>query len=101
MSEYKRVAKRADIPPGTAQVIEAGDIKIAIFNVEGAIHAVHNVCKHRGGPLGEGVLTGSTVRCPWHGWSYDVRTGRHLAEPVIRVSCFSVKLEGDDVLVEL
>jgi nitrite reductase/ring-hydroxylating ferredoxin subunit len=101
MAIFKRIAKHAEIPPGSSRVIEADGTKVAVFNVGGVFHAIHNTCKHRGGPLGEGTVSGSTVTCPWHQWKYDLRTGRHDEEPVIRVSCYQVKLEGDDLLVEL
>ena len=94
-----KVAKKADIPTGTGKVIEAGGKTIALFNCEGAFYAVENTCKHRGGPLGEGSLSGTTVTCPWHGWEYDVTSGACQMDPSIKVQKFDVKVDGDDVLV--
>ena len=94
-----KVASRSDIPPGTGKVVEAGGKTIAVFNCDGAFYAIENTCKHRGGPLGEGGLAGTTVTCPWHGWEYDVASGACAMDPSIKVQAFSVKVEGDDVLV--
>ena len=99
MAEFTKVAKTADIPTGTGKVVEAGGKTIAVFNCEGSFYAVDNTCKHRGGPLGEGSLSGKTVTCPWHGWEYDVSTGECATDAAITVQKFVVKVEGDDVLV--
>jgi nitrite reductase (NADH) small subunit len=95
-----KVASRADIPAGTGKVVEAGGKQIALFNVEGKFYAIDNTCKHRGGPLGEGELDGTSVVCPWHGWEYDVTTGKNLDDENVRVGCYAVKLEGDDIIIE-
>jgi nitrite reductase (NADH) small subunit len=54
-----------------------------------------------GGPLGNGALSGSVVTCPWHGWQFDVTTGRNLLNPRIEQTRFPLKIEGNDVWVEL
>ena len=101
MANFVRVAAVADVPAGTAKVVEAGGKQIALFNAGGNFYAIDNACKHRGGPLGEGELDGTTVICPWHGWEYDVTTGANLDDPNTKVGCYPVKLEGDNVLVEV
>jgi nitrite reductase/ring-hydroxylating ferredoxin subunit len=95
-----KIASRADIPAGTGKVVDAGGKQIALFNVEGKFYAIDNTCKHRGGPLGEGELDGTSVVCPWHGWEYDVTTGKNLDDENVRVGCYAVKLEGDDIIIE-
>jgi len=95
-----KVASRAEIPDGTAKTVDVAGKKIALFNVGGKFYAIDNECKHRKGPLGEGTLDGSTVTCPWHGWEYDVTTGATLDDPNIKLGFYSVKLEGDDILIE-
>ncbi len=99
MAEPVRAAKVSEIPPGTAKVVVVLGHPVALFNVDGSFHAVSNVCLHRGGPVGEGTLAGPVVTCPMHGWEYDVRTGRNLANPAARLRTFPVKVDGDDVLV--
>jgi len=99
MAVLTKIAKTSEIPAGTGKVVEAGGKTIAVFNCEGSFYAVDNTCKHRGGPLGEGSLSGKTVTCPWHGWEYDVSTGECAMDASITVQKFAVKVEGDDILV--
>ena len=101
MATLTKVASKADIPAGTGKVVEVGGKSIAMFNCEGTFYAIDNTCKHRGGPLAEGSLSGTTVSCPWHGWEYDVTTGACQMDPSIIVQKFDVKIEGDDILVSL
>ncbi len=101
MAQLTKVATKADIPAGSAKVIEAGGKTIALYNCDGTFYATENTCKHRGGPLGEGALSGTTVTCPWHGWEYDVSTGACTMDVSITVQKFDVKVEGDDILVSL
>ena len=101
MPTLTRVAKTTDIPVGTGKVVEVGGKQLAVFNCEGAFYAVDNTCVHRGGPLGEGSLSGTTVMCPWHGWEYDVTTGACQTNPAAKVQQFDVKVDGDDLFVSV
>jgi nitrite reductase (NADH) small subunit len=101
MAEFVRVAAIADIAPGHGIVAEANGTPLAIFNVDGTIHAINNTCCHRDGPLGEGELEGNIVTCPWHGWRYNVTTGACLNNPTAKVEAYQVKIEGTDVKVLL
>ncbi len=99
MADFVAVAKVSEILSGTAKVVVVLGHPVAVFNVDGSFHAVSNVCLHRGGPIGEGMLDGFVVTCPMHGWEYDVRTGGNLANPVARLRTYAVKVEGDSILV--
>ncbi len=101
MGELVRVAAVSDIQPGHGKTVEPGGVEIALFNVAGTFHAISNVCLHRGGPLGEGDLDGTTVTCPWHGWEFDVTTGANVADPERAVRRYRVEVCGDQVFVEL
>ena len=101
MAVLTKVAKKTDIVPGTGKVVEVSGKTVAIFNCEGTFYAIDNTCKHRGGPLGEGSLSGTTVTCPWHGWEYDVTSGACQMDPAIKVQAFDVKVDGDDILVSV
>jgi nitrite reductase/ring-hydroxylating ferredoxin subunit len=86
-----------EIPPGERKIIEVGGRTIGVFNVKGEFFAVLNRCPHQGGPLcrgnTHGFLTsagvgefqysraGEILRCPWHGWEYDLRTGQSWFDP--------------------
>jgi nitrite reductase (NADH) small subunit len=76
-------------------------VPVCLANLNGELHALDNVCPHRGGPLGQGWLEGNAVVCPWHSWAFDTVTG--VAEPPERASVkvLPVKVEGDEVFVNL
>jgi len=101
MAVLAKVAKTSEIAPGTGKVVAVGGKTVAVFNCEGTFYAIDNTCKHRGGPLGEGSLSSTTVTCPWHGWEYDVKTGECTADRSVKVQTFDVKVEGDDIFVSL
>ena len=101
MSESYRVASVSDVPPGTGKEFTAGGRIVALFNVEGNFHALDGVCPHAGGPLGEGVLSGNVVTCPWHGWQFDVTSGRHCLNANLVHATLAVRIENDDVFVEI
>ncbi len=101
MSETFRIADVSDVPPGTAKELIAGGRVVALFNVDGAFYALDGICPHAGGPLAEGSVSGSVVTCPWHGWPFDVTSGRHCLNENIQHTTFAVTVEGDDVLVEI
>ena len=96
-----RVAAAADVPAGEGRVIDANGRSLAVFNVDGAYHAIDNACPHRGGPLGDGDLVGPYAVRPWHGWRWDVTTGAHANNPAVKVACFPVSLNDGEILVEL
>src|SRR5947199_9556940 len=91
------VATVAEIPPGERKIIDVGGRSVGVFNVQGEYFAVLNRCPHQGGPLGKGETlgflrpgevgelhysrAGEIVRCPWHGWEYDLRTGQSWFDP--------------------
>ncbi len=101
MGMFYKVAKTDDVPEGTGKVVEAEGREIALFNRGGKFYALNNTCVHQGGPLGEGYLEGTVVTCPWHGWQFDVTSGVSPVESSIRTECYPVKVEGEDVLVQL
>ena len=67
----------------------------------GALHAVANRCAHTGCPLEGGARDGFVITCPCHDWRFDVRNGEMIDVPPLRIPVLAVKVEGDDVLVEL
>ena len=80
---------------------EARGVAVCLANVEGRLAALDNWCPHRRGPLGQGWVEGSAVVCPWHCWAFDAATGVAAPPEHASVAVFPVKIEGDDVLVEL
>jgi 3-phenylpropionate/trans-cinnamate dioxygenase ferredoxin subunit len=100
MSAFVKVASRADLPVGGKKLVEIDGRAIAVFNVDGAFHAIDDICTHDGGPLAEGALIGCEIECPRHGARFDVRTGQALSMPAIEpVAVHAVELRGDDIYV--
>jgi 3-phenylpropionate/trans-cinnamate dioxygenase ferredoxin subunit len=132
------VAPLSEFPPGTRKVVILGGRPIAIFNVKGEFFALLNRCPHRGAALSHGELMGfvsspepgcyvvdrmgEILRCPWHGWEFDIRTGQSwfdpehtkvrmyhsdvtsgakLVEGPYKAETFEVSLEEDYVVVEV
>jgi nitrite reductase (NADH) small subunit len=98
---YLRTAKKEEIPPGTIREFDIDGKNIALANVDGKLFAINNICLHRGGPLGEGELEGQVVVCPWHGWKYDVTTGKLTTNSTVGVQCYAVEVRGDDIYVDI
>lgn len=99
MADFVRVASLADLGEGECRPVEVGGKTIALFNVGGTVFALDNTCAHQGGPLGEGMLEGDVVTCPWHLWEYNVRTGEKVGTPSIKVETYPVQVEGNDIKV--
>lgn len=97
---FVRAANRDEIPAGTIREVELPSRTIALANVDGRFYAIDNTCLHRAGPLGQGELAGSVVTCPWHGWQYDVATGRVTFSPEMGVPTYPVEVRGDEVYVD-
>jgi 3-phenylpropionate/trans-cinnamate dioxygenase ferredoxin component len=102
VSEFVKVARIGDIPPGTAKLVEVEDVRIALFNLDGELYAIEDVCTHDGGPLVEGtIVDGCQVQCPRHGARFDIRTGAAMRFPAFEATnTYAVRVEGEDVLVE-
>jgi nitrite reductase/ring-hydroxylating ferredoxin subunit len=101
MAKWVRVADVTDCPPGGCLERVADDRIVALYNVNGTFHALDGVCPHQGGPLGKGRLDGTIVTCPWHGWQFNVCSGQHQLSQSIVQPRFSVRVEGNSVLVDL
>lgn len=101
MAKWVRLARTGECGPGQAieRVVE-GSV-VALFNVEGRYYALDGVCPHQGGPLAKGRLDGCMVSCPWHGWQFEVATGEQAANRRLRQTSFAVRLEGEEVLIEM
>lgn len=97
----ERAAKVSEIPAGSIKEVRVGGKPIALANVGGKFFAIDNTCLHRGGPLGQGFLEGAVVTCPWHGWQYDVMTGKAVMNPSAGVGCLRTEVQGDEVYVDL
>lgn len=99
MVEWTPIAVASECPPGTAIERVVGGRIVALTNVDGRWYALDGLCPHQGGPLGRGRLCATTLTCPWHGWQFDVATGRHGISPTVRQDRFDVREEGGRILL--
>ncbi len=103
------VGETTELPPGTRRIVEVAGRSIGVFNVGGEYLAIRNRCPHQGGPLCEGVTVGAItsdqpgeyryerpgeiIRCPWHAWEFDLRTGASWFDPARqRVRAYEVEV---------
>ncbi len=102
MGRLVRVATRSDVPDGDrGLVVETFCRQIAIFRVDGQFYALDNRCLHEGASLADGVLQGDCITCPWHGWQYDVVSGKCRSDPRLTLRIFPTRLDGEDILIEI
>jgi len=102
-----------EIPPGQRKIVELESRSIGVFNVKGTFYALRNTCPHQSGPLCRGRLIGllrasdsrhlelsregEILRCPWHGWEFDITNGRSVFNPhKLRVRSYEVTIEADE-----
>jgi 3-phenylpropionate/trans-cinnamate dioxygenase ferredoxin subunit len=104
-----------EIPPGGRRIVDLDGRSIGVFNVAGRFYALANRCPHRGGALCAGRVCGTVLptgdrsfaygrqgeilRCAWHGWEFEIATGRALADPSVRARTFPVAVEDGAVVV--
>jgi nitrite reductase/ring-hydroxylating ferredoxin subunit len=100
MADFVRVAAAGDVPAGEMLIVEVEGEEIVLANVDGQIYAFGNECTHRGGPLGEGLLEGDEVECPFHQGRFNVKTGAVVQDPPTEpVPTYKVQVDGGDILV--
>ena len=97
---FVRAARKDEIPAGSIREFQVDGLTVAIANVGTRFYAISNTCLHRGGPLGQGILQGVAVTCPWHGWQYDVTTGKLTMNPAAGVKTFVIEVRGDDLWID-
>ncbi len=96
-----KAGKFSDIEEGKSQIVNAENKEIAIFKIEGKVYAIENTCPHRGGPLAEGYVEGTEVTCPWHAWAFDLKTGACQSAPEFKQPVFKIKIENNEILIEV
>ena len=111
------VAPLEELPPGSRKLVTVKGRPIAVFNVGGELFALVDRCPHRGGSLCEGKLTGlveaaepghyvysrpgEILRCPWHGWEFDIRTGKSWCDPEkVKAKSYRVAVEPGGELAD-
>lgn len=102
MPQFVKLTSQAELPANNeAKEFPCGGQTICVANVNGTITAMDNVCLHRGGPLGQGVIEKGKVVCPWHGWAWDPSTGQAVHNANAKLAVYPIKIENGDVLIEI
>lgn len=99
--DFVDVCSTQQIEPGARRAARVGGVDIALFNIDGALHALENGCLHAGAALSGGRLCGKVLACPAHGWRYDVTTGALLAAPEKRLRKFPVEVIDGRVMIQV
>ena len=98
MNDWIRVCALSELLPGEFQIAYDGDTAIAVFNIDGDLYALEDVCTHDGGELAGGPIEGFEIECPRHGARFDLRTGEALCAPAyLPTAKFPVKIEDGAV----
>lgn len=97
------VASLAELPEGSSMIVKVKNAKVALFHYNGKITAIGNACLHKGGPLGLGKVEnkygGLFVTCPWHGWEYNIETGKAPLDYQDQQSVYEIKIDGDKIFI--
>lgn len=100
MSGFVKIATLEQVPPGEHKLFFWDEQPVVLFNVDGQIYCLADVCTHDGGTLAEGISSGYEIECPRHGALFDIRTGAALTLPATEpVPVFRVRIENDDILI--
>ena len=100
-----KVCKVSELPSGQSKCVEANGKEVAVFNVHGKFYAIDNVCIHAGGSLHDGSLDEEKcqVTCGWHGWGFDLATGKCVTHPRqdVFTGSYPVKIQGENIFLEI
>ncbi len=101
MAQRLTVAKAADIPEGGSTVVHVGKKDVAIFRVNGVLHAIDDMCPHMGASLSGGFVEDGCVTCPWHYWRFRLTDGAWADNPRVKQDAYPVHEVGGEVQLEL
>ena len=101
MTDFVSVGPTADFPAGRGRMALVNGRHVAIFRLDDGYFAIDNLCLHQAGPLCDGDIDNGVVTCPWHGWSYDIRTGILVQDGKVGVSRHNTRVVDDTVQVQL
>ena len=102
MSNYTIVAEVEEIPSGKRKRIEINDLRITIFNIENVYFAINDICPHKGtAPLIRGKLDGLGIKCPNHGYRFDLKTGKCNISSALNTKVYPIKVESNSILIDL
>ncbi len=99
---FARACALADVAPGSAIAVDVDGVGVAVVRNGDDVYAIHDECSHAAIPLSEGDVEGCEIECWLHGSRFDLRTGKPSGPPATEpVPTYPVRVEGDDVLVDV
>ena len=102
MGNFVKLTDQSQLPAANeAKEFKCGDKEICVANVDGTYSAMDNICLHRGGPLGEGIIANGKLICPWHAWAWDLKTGQSTHDRNVKLAVYPLKIEDGDVMIEI
>jgi len=102
MSEFVKIAAKSEMPAeGEAKEFLLGWNAVCVARIDGELCALNNECLHQGGPLADGTIEGGKIVCPWHGWEFDLKSGQATYPSSAKAQTYPLKVEGDDVLIQM
>lgn len=96
-----KVATLASMGARSSMLVDTDKVKLALFRIDGELFATQAKCPHANGPLVSADICEKSVTCPWHGWTYDLITGACEEDPGLFLKTYPVRVEGDDIVVEI
>lgn len=97
--EFVYACKVSDIKPDRAKIVTVSNERVAIYKYEGQLSAVNNVCRHQGGPIGEGKIVDGCITCPWHGYQYLPSNGQSPPPFTEKLETYFLRLDGDKIYI--
>lgn len=102
MSNWIEIAALGDIPKLGARVVKTDTMDLALFRTaDDQVFAIKDACPHKGGPLSQGIVHGTSVTCPLHNWKIDLASGEALGPDEGCANTYSVKIENGKVYLSL
>ncbi|GIP33325.1 Rieske (2Fe-2S) protein [Paenibacillus sp. J2TS4] len=111
------VLETGDVPEGGHVIVNVEGRDIGVYHIDGEYYALYNYCPHQGAPLCAGMVCGTTmpsevyeyefgrageiVRCPWHGWEFEIKTGKSLISDKIRAKSYKVEVKDGKIGIVL
>ena len=101
MSEFHTVCKFHDLKTGEGKTVAVGPKLVALFLIDGVVHAIDDTCPHMGASLSGGYVESGIVTCPWHAWRFRLSDGAWADAPRVKIGCYEVRVEGGQVQVRV
>ncbi len=96
---FVTVGKLDEISEGEGKSFDVNDRAIAVFMIDGKLHAIEDQCPHMGAALSAGHLDGCQVTCPWHAWRFDVRDGSWCDNSQIKIDAFETRIVDGEIQI--